>query len=80
MDKYFQEKLKQWQKEAEKKVEEIESKPTNYWLSRVDPTTGKPYKIPLLTPGMEGYEREYVELMKLKELNPELFAKIMNWD
>lgn len=50
-----------------------------YW-NEVDPDTGKRYRIPNLSPLDPNYKNEYIENMKMKHINPQMFDKIINWD
>lgn len=50
-----------------------------YYMDIVDPRTGKPYMIPMLTMADAGYLSEYADYMKLKERDPAAFEKILNW-
>jgi len=64
--------------EPEKSLEEINSEYIRY-LNMKDPSTGKPYAIPLLDYTDPNYSEKYVDLMKMKEYNPDGFKKIMEW-
>lgn len=44
-----------------------------------DPDTGYRYNIPMLSTGDPRYMHKYIEYMKTKESNPELFEKILRW-
>jgi len=50
-----------------------------YW-NEVDPKTGNRYFIPYLSPLNPNYKNEYIDYMKIKHMNPQMFAKIINWD
>jgi hypothetical protein len=45
----------------------------------IDPRSGKPYNIPLLTMQDPKYLSEYAYFMRLKERNPTAFENILNW-
>jgi len=50
-----------------------------YYLKQKDPITKERYNIPLLSPTDPEYENKYVDYMKLKEISPDIFDKILNW-
>ena len=50
-----------------------------YYMDIVDPKTGKPYLIPLLTMQDPEYLSEYAYFMRLKERNEPAFQNILNW-
>ncbi len=49
-------------------------------LKEVDPSTNKPYKIPMLTTADPFYSTKYVSYMEMRKYNPEGFNKILNWE
>lgn len=50
------------------------------YFNTKDPRSGFRYRIPMLREDTYEYFEEYVDYMKLRENNPALFEKIMNWD
>ena len=65
-------------------VTEINSnKPSKTLLERmneVNPDTGLPYNIPMLSPGNPDYNYLYADIMRLKEESPETFNSLMKWE
>lgn len=50
-----------------------------YWEIK-DPQTGFRYSIPYLDRFDAGYRKDYISYMKMRELNPREFERIMNWE
>lgn len=63
----------------EKGIKEREEEYLAY-LNMKDPSTGKPFAIPLLDYTDPEYSSKYVDLMKMREYNPQGFKKIMEWN
>jgi len=57
-----------------------ESKTYFDYLQEVNEETGKPYIIPMLSKNDPDYCNQYVSMMKFKEMDPETFQKILNWE
>jgi hypothetical protein len=46
----------------------------------VDPETGLRYDIPMLKTTAPDYFWQYIHFMKIKEKDPDLFQKILDWE
>lgn len=46
----------------------------------LDPETGKRYSIPMLNLNSLNYRNDYIDYMKILNVNPKAFKKILNWD
>lgn len=53
-------------------------KPDIYYWNMTD-EKGKRYDIPLLSPTDHEYRDKYISAMKLKEEDPETFARMLKW-
>jgi len=60
--------------------EEAKEKTYQQYLKMKNPDTGERYNIPMLSLKSPDYENQYVKYMKLKELNPDVFNKIISWE
>jgi pyruvate/2-oxoglutarate dehydrogenase complex dihydrolipoamide dehydrogenase (E3) component len=61
-------------------LEDFDVKTDEEYFNEVDPKTGARYVIPNLNPLFPNYRSEYVHYMKLKQVNPRQFEKILNWE
>jgi len=66
-------------KSLNKTSEKPEKKFEDY-VAEVDPRTGKRYIIPMLSPASSSYLIDYVMFMKMKEVDPEGFQRVLNWN
>jgi len=64
---------------ASKHLQEAKEKKFEDYVSEVDPETGKRYIIPMLSPASASYLIDYVAFMKMKEVDPEGFQRVLNW-
>lgn len=48
-------------------------------FNTMDPKTGKRYEIPMLSKTSHDYRENYIEAMRLKQEDPESFARMMDW-
>jgi hypothetical protein len=51
-----------------------------YYYNMKNPVTGLRYDIPMLNTLDPDYYYKYVNFMKIKEQQPDLFDKILRWD
>jgi len=51
-----------------------------YYYNMKKPVTGLRYDIPMLNTLAPDYYYKYVNFMKIKEQQPDLFDKILRWD
>jgi hypothetical protein len=49
-------------------------------MNEVNPDTGLPYNIPMLSPGNPDYNYLYADIMRLKDESPETFNLLMKWE
>jgi hypothetical protein len=66
------------EKSAEKKPRQ-EKTDLEYWET-VNPKTGERYDIPMLDKTSGAYVWDYIAFMKVRESNPGMFERILNWD
>ena len=51
-----------------------------YYFNMKNPATGRRYDIPMLNTMDPAYVFKYVEMMKTKEEQPDLFERMLRWD
>lgn len=64
--------------ESKESITPKSKKPDLYYWNMTD-EKGKRYDIPLLSPKDNDYRDKYVSAMKLKEEDPETFARMLKW-
>ena len=71
---------KEINEEFEPKFVSKSKKTWKHYYKIVNPETGERYKIPMLKHTDSDYPIKYADMMKFKEINPEGFNAIMEWN